>query len=140
MLDKQPDGYSELWEDLPVSIPLMVQSQCPMAEEWLQGMMDKGQIEVYSTRKGERDVCLQSNDKSSSKPKPLVIRFTGDVTTQKPEVSSLSQLRSLRLSLTKVIRWCRGSNPHKGPMEGRTRSSYMLRMTYPPLRSQTYPI
>ena len=57
---------------------------CPMEEEWLQGMMDKGQIEVCSARKGEWDVCMKSVDKSPSKPKPLVIHFTRDVATQKP--------------------------------------------------------
>ena len=57
---------------------------CPTAEEFLQAMMDKGQIEVGSARKGEGDMCMQSNDKSPSKPKPLVIHFTRDVATQKP--------------------------------------------------------
>jgi len=58
---------------------------CPMVEELLQGMMDKGQIEVCCARKGESDVCIQSNDESSSKPKPLVIHFTRDIATQKPQ-------------------------------------------------------
>ena len=57
---------------------------CSMAEELLQGMMDKGQIEICNVRKWERDVCMQSDDKSPSKPKPLVIHFTRDVATQKP--------------------------------------------------------
>ena len=47
-------------------------------------MMDKGLIEVYGIRKGEGDVCMQSVDKSPSKPKPLVIQFIRDVATQKP--------------------------------------------------------
>ena len=55
-----------------------------MAEELLQGMMDKGQIEVSNVRKWEGDMCMQSDDKKPSKPKPLVIHFTRDVTTQKP--------------------------------------------------------
>ena len=54
-----------------------------MAEELLQGMMCEGQIEVFSARKGEGDVCMQSDDKSLSKPKPLVIHFTRDFATQK---------------------------------------------------------
>ena len=54
---------------------------CPMVEELLQGMMDKGLIEVCSARKGEGDVCMQSVDKSPSKPMPLVIHFTRDVAT-----------------------------------------------------------
>ena len=57
---------------------------CPTAEELLQGMIDKGLIEVCCARKGERDVCMQSIDKSTSKPKPLVIHFTRDVATKKP--------------------------------------------------------
>ena len=57
---------------------------CPSAEEQLQGMMDKGLIEVCGARKGEEDVCMQSVDKSPSKPKPLVIQFIRDVATQKP--------------------------------------------------------
>ena len=57
---------------------------CPMTEELLQGMIDKGLIEVCDTRKGEQDVCMQSTDKSPSKPKPLVIHFTRDAATQKP--------------------------------------------------------
>ncbi|KAL5146658.1 hypothetical protein HKD37_06G016460 [Glycine soja] len=57
---------------------------CSMAEEFLQGMMDKGQIEVCSARKGKGDVYMQSDDKNPSKPKPLVIHFTRDIATQKP--------------------------------------------------------
>ena len=33
---------------------------CLMAEVLLQGMMDKGQIEVCSVSEGDRDVCMQS--------------------------------------------------------------------------------
>ena len=55
-----------------------------MAKELLQGMMDKGLIEVCRARKGEGDVRMQSVDKSPSKPKPLVIHCTRDVATQKP--------------------------------------------------------
>ena len=45
--------------------------------------MDKGLIDVCGTRKEGGDVCMQLADKSPSKPKPLVIHFTGDVATQK---------------------------------------------------------
>ena len=58
---------------------------CPMTEELLQGMMEKGLIEVCSARKGEGDVCMQSVDKRPSKPKPLVNHFTKDVAAQKPQ-------------------------------------------------------
>ena len=58
---------------------------CPMAKELLQGIMDKDLIEVCSARKREGDVCMQSVDKSLSKPKPLVIHFTRDVASQKPQ-------------------------------------------------------
>ena len=57
---------------------------CPMAEELLQGIMNRGQIEVYSVKKKEGDVCMQSDDRNPSKPKPLVTHFTRDVTTQRP--------------------------------------------------------
>ena len=57
---------------------------CPMAEELLQGMMNKGQIEVSNAKKWEGDVCMQLNDRNLGKPKPLVIHFTRDVTTQRP--------------------------------------------------------
>ena len=40
---------------------------CPIAEELLQGMMNRGQIEVCSAKKGERDVCIQSDDRNPSK-------------------------------------------------------------------------
>ena len=57
----------------------------PIVEELLQGMMNKGQIEVYSAKKGEGDICMHSDDKNPCKPKPLVIHFTRDVTTQRPQ-------------------------------------------------------
>ena len=47
-------------------------------------MMNRGHIEVWSAKKRERNVCMQSDDKNPSKPKPLVIHFTKDVTTQRP--------------------------------------------------------
>ena len=58
---------------------------CPVAEDLLQGMIDQGLFEVCGTRKGEQDVCMQSDDKSPRKPKPLAIHFTRDVATQKPQ-------------------------------------------------------
>ena len=57
---------------------------CWVAEDLLQGLMDKGLIEVCGMRKEGGDVCMQSADKSPSKPKPLVIHFTRDVATHKP--------------------------------------------------------
>ena len=57
---------------------------CPMAEDLLQGIMDQGRFDVSSASKGEHHVCMQSADKSLSKPKPLVIYFTRDAATQKP--------------------------------------------------------
>ena len=58
---------------------------CSVVKDLLQGLMDKGLIEVYGARKEGGDVCMQSADKSSSKPKPLVIHFFRDVATQKPQ-------------------------------------------------------
>ena len=57
---------------------------CSMVEDLLQRIMDKGLIKVCGSRKGGGDVCMQSVDKSPSKPKPLVIHFTRDVAAQKP--------------------------------------------------------
>jgi len=54
---------------------------CPIAEELLQGMMNRGQIEVCNAKKGEGDVCMQSYERNQSKPKPLVIHFTRDIST-----------------------------------------------------------
>ena len=58
---------------------------CSMVEDLLQGLMDKGLIKVCGARKEGEDVCMQSDDKSQSKPKKLVIDFTRDVSTQKPQ-------------------------------------------------------
>ena len=41
---------------------------CLITEELLQGMMNKGQIEACSAKKGEGDVCMQSDDRNPSKP------------------------------------------------------------------------
>jgi len=57
---------------------------CPMAEDLLQGIMDQGRFEIGDASKGEQHVCIQSTDKSLSKPKQLVIHFTRDAATQKP--------------------------------------------------------
>ena len=40
---------------------------CQIAKELLQEMMNRGQIEVYSAKKEERDVCIQSDDRNPSK-------------------------------------------------------------------------
>ena len=57
---------------------------CPIVEELLHVMIDRGRIEICSAKKGEGDVCMQSGDINLSKPKPLVIHFTRDITTQRP--------------------------------------------------------
>ena len=57
---------------------------CLTAEELLQRMMDQGRFEIDDASKGEQHVCMQSADKSPSKPKPLVIYFTRDTISQKP--------------------------------------------------------
>ena len=48
---------------------------CPIAEELLQGMINKGQIEIYNAKKEEGEVCMQWSDRNPSKPKPLVIHL-----------------------------------------------------------------
>jgi len=60
---------------------------CSTAEELLQGMMDQGWFEIGDASKGKQHVCMQSVDKSPSKPKPLAIHFTRDVASQKPRGS-----------------------------------------------------
>ena len=60
---------------------------CLTVEELLQRMMDQGRFEIGVASKGEQHVCMQSADKSPSKPKPLVIHFTRDVASQKPQGS-----------------------------------------------------
>ena len=57
---------------------------CPIVEELWQGMINRGQIEIYRAKKEEGEVCMQSGDRNLSKPKPLVIHFTRDITTQRP--------------------------------------------------------
>ena len=54
---------------------------CSVAKDLLQRMMDKGLIKVCGVRKGRGHVCMQSVDKSLSKPKPLVIHYTRNVAT-----------------------------------------------------------
>ena len=58
--------------------------RCPIAEELLQGLISRGQIEIHSAKMEEEKVFMQSSDRSPSKPKPLVIHFTRDITTQIP--------------------------------------------------------
>ena len=55
-----------------------------MAEVLLQRIVDQGRFEIGEASEGEQHVCIQSEDESPSKPKPLVIHFTRDATTQKP--------------------------------------------------------
>ena len=57
---------------------------CSTTEELLQRMMDQGRFEIGVASKGEQHVCMQSADKSPSKPKPLTIHFTRDAASQKP--------------------------------------------------------
>ena len=95
-------------------------------------------IEVCIAKKGEGDVCMQSDDRNLGKPKPLVIHFTRDVTTQRPKVSSSLQLRRLRPSLIKVIRCCHGNMPHKGLTERRMHPSYGLKRTCGPLKLKIF--
>ena len=58
---------------------------CPIARELLQGLMNKGQIQIYDAKKEEGEVCMQSGDRNPSKRKTLVIHFTRDITTQMPQ-------------------------------------------------------
>ncbi|KAL5193582.1 hypothetical protein HKD37_20G055778 [Glycine soja] len=62
---------------------------CSTVEELLQRMMDQGWFEIYVVSKEDQHVCMQSADKSPSKPKPLVIHFTRDATSQKTRGSQL---------------------------------------------------
>ena len=55
--------------------------RCPIAEELLQGLISRGQIEICSAKKEEGKVCLQLGERNMSKPKPLVIHFTRGITT-----------------------------------------------------------
>ena len=58
--------------------------RCPMAEELLQGLISRGQIEIHIAKKKEREVFMKSSDINPSKPKPLVIHFIRNITTQIP--------------------------------------------------------
>ncbi|KAH1193800.1 hypothetical protein GmHk_19G054756 [Glycine max] len=55
---------------------------CPVSKELLQGLIDGGRIEIGRVRREEGEVFMQSSDTNLGKPKPLVIHFTKDVTTQ----------------------------------------------------------
>ena len=57
---------------------------CPIAEDLLQGLISRGQIEICSAKKEEGKVCLQLGERNMSKPKPLVIHFTRGITTHIP--------------------------------------------------------
>ena len=56
---------------------------CSTVDELLQRIMDQGRFEIGVASKGEKHVCMQSTDKSPSKPKTFVIQFTRDATSQK---------------------------------------------------------
>ena len=58
---------------------------CPIVEELLQGMISRGHIEICHAKKDEWEVSMQSGDRNPSKPKPLVIHFTRDTTTQRSQ-------------------------------------------------------
>ena len=58
--------------------------RCPITEELLQGLISRGQIEIHSAKEDEGEVFMQSSGRSPSKPKPLVLHFTRDITTQIP--------------------------------------------------------
>ena len=57
---------------------------CPVSKELLQGLIDEGKIEIGRVRREEGEVFMQSSDTNLGKPKPFVIQFTRDVTTQVP--------------------------------------------------------
>ena len=47
-----------------------------MSKEFLQGLINEGQIEIGHIRKKEGEVFMQSSDTNLNKPRPLVIHFT----------------------------------------------------------------
>jgi len=98
---------------------------CPIAEELLQGMISRGQIEICSATKEEGEVCMQSGDKNPSKPKPLVIHFTRDITTQVPRGFHPLIAKTPTPSLTRVIRQYHGNMVYRDPTKGRTHLSYV---------------
>ena len=57
---------------------------CSVSKELLHGLIDEGRIEIGRVRREEGEVFMQSSDTNLGKPKPLVIHFTKDVTTQVP--------------------------------------------------------
>ena len=57
---------------------------CLVSKELLQGLIDEGRIEIGRVMREEGEVFMQSSDTNLGKPKPLVIHFTRDVTTQVP--------------------------------------------------------
>ena len=48
-------------------------------------MINEGRIEIGHVRREEGEVFMQLSDTNLGKPKPLVIHFTRDVTTQVPQ-------------------------------------------------------
>ena len=100
---------------------------CLTVEELLQRMMDQGWFEICVVSKEDQHVCMQSADKSPSKPKPLVIHFTRDVASQKSQGSQPipgSKLVSFPYRTNKAVPW--RYTPQK-PNERRTGPS---RVTY----------
>ena len=57
---------------------------CPVSKELLQGLMNKGRIEIGHMREEDGGMFMQSSDTNLNKPRPLVIHFTRDVTTHMP--------------------------------------------------------
>ena len=101
---------------------------CPVAEDLLQGVMDQGLFEIGGARKGEQHVCMQSADKSLCKPKPLVIHFTREATTQKPRgFQPIPGKKTVHFPY-KSDKAVHGGMPFKSPTEERTS---LLEMTYP---------
>jgi len=59
---------------------------CSAVRDLLQWMIDQGRLEVGSEREEEQHVCMQSADEEGpKKPKPLVIHFTRNTATQRPQ-------------------------------------------------------
>jgi len=48
-------------------------------------MISRGHIEICHAKKDEWEVSMQTGDRNPSKPKPLVIHFTRDTTTQRSQ-------------------------------------------------------
>jgi len=65
---------------------------CLVVEELLQQMIDQGRLEVGDEGREEQHICMQSADERSfGRPKPLVIYFTKEATSQKPRYPSAAK-------------------------------------------------